>query len=83
MKPARHGSSRKVEAAADVVGAGVASTHADYGRLRYEWISTDVDEDGDYLGQFQVTYTDGTIDYWPTAEDGEESFLLIRIQKQV
>lgn len=46
------------EASATVEDAG-------NGVVKYQWISTDTDEDGRYDGEFAVTWADGTITRFP------------------
>jgi hypothetical protein len=61
------------EAEADVVGDPTL------GEVEYEWQPGDTDVAGNFLGEFDVTYTNGKTETFPNGEDG----FLIKIRAQL
>lgn len=59
---ARGASSTTVDAAATIVDGPT-------GVVKYQWVTADTDTAGDYLAEFEVTYTDGTIESFPNRYD--------------
>ncbi len=50
----------KVEAACTLLDADDVEQSAGYdGKVRYQWLSGDTDTAAVYLGEFEITYTDG------------------------
>jgi len=52
------GSTLKVDAAATLVDAA-------QGSIKYTWTGSDTDSAGNYSAEFEVTYSDGTIETFP------------------
>jgi hypothetical protein len=48
----------------DTAGA-VAVTNATEGEVKYEWQSDDTDEWGEYYAEWEVEYSDGTVETFP------------------
>lgn len=49
------------------------------GLMRYQWISTDTDTAGDYLGEFEVTYANGCVETFPTTSDAAAEYLRVHV----
>jgi len=58
-------SSAKVDAN---TSTGVSATDAANGKVKYEWSSGDTDTAGRYHAEWQVTYSDGTIETFPNSD---------------
>ena len=56
VKPA--GAVKVSAATANIVNAGL-------GRVRYNWVAANTDTSDEYEGEFQVTFSDGTIQTFP------------------
>lgn len=54
--------SPKVNAAGTIIGA------ATNGQVRYTWTGTDTDTIGDYIAEFQVTFSGGFVETFPNWE---------------
>lgn len=52
----------KVNTAGTIIGA------ATNGQVRYTWVGTDTDTIGDYIAEFQVTFSGGFIETFPNWE---------------
>jgi hypothetical protein len=52
----------KISAAAAVLDATLAI-------VQYSWAVGDTDEDGDYNGEIEITWPDGTTETWPSGDD--------------
>lgn len=50
-----------VSGSVKISGATCVITNALKGQLRYNWIAADTNTAGSYLGEFEVTYPDGSI----------------------
>ena len=48
----------KIDAAADIVSEAL-------GQVKYQWLTADTDTAGIYRGEWEVTYSDGTIETFP------------------
>jgi len=59
---------RKVAGDGSIVNTGhTACTHTDAtnGVTKYEWADDDLDDDGDYEGEIEITYSSGKIQTYP------------------
>jgi hypothetical protein len=51
------------------IDAGVTVTDPENGAIQYDWASGDTDTPGTYYAEFQVTYTDGSVESFPNTEN--------------
>jgi hypothetical protein len=51
------------------IDAGVTVTDPANGAIQYDWVSGDTDTPGTYYAEFQVTYTDGSVESFPNTEN--------------
>ena len=58
MRPAAEGSTVKVNALATIVNATL-------GQVEYQWAAGDTDTEGQFVGEWEVTFADGTIGTFP------------------
>lgn len=56
---------RKTGSSATVVDEAATVVTADAGLVRYDWQTSDTDTVGSYQAEFEVTYSDGTIETFP------------------
>ena len=49
-----------------VVEADAVVVSGAAGTVRYDWTAADVDRVGDHLAEFQVTYSDGAVETFPS-----------------
>jgi hypothetical protein len=56
---------RKNGAKENVVDAPAVVISAPDGLVRYNWVGSDTAEVGSYLAEFEVTYTDSTVETFP------------------
>lgn len=62
----------KVNGNAVLVGPAVDS------KVKYQWVALDVDTPGDYDGEFEVTWSDGSKTTFPN-----NGYILVRIKRQL
>ena len=60
------------------LNAVAAIVNAAAGTVRYAWAAGDTDTPGDYWGEFQVTFNDGTIETFPN-----DRHLVIRVTAEL
>ncbi len=51
------------------IDTGVTVTDPGNGAIQYDWVSGDTDTPGTYYAEFQVTYTDGSVESFPNTEN--------------
>ena len=51
------------------VDASASVTDPENGAIQYDWASGDTDTPGTYYAEFQVTYTDGSVESFPNTEN--------------
>ena len=66
-------SSAKVDAAATIVDAA-------NGVIKYVWIAADVNEAGDFIAEFEITFSGGKIQTFPNSK---ENRLIVRIREDL
>lgn len=64
----------------DVVDAGATINDASSGKVQYNWQTGDTSTPGDYLAEWEVTYSDGSIESFP---NNDEQQLEVRIEPEV
>jgi hypothetical protein len=65
---------RKVNKTSTKVNASATLADAANGVVKYEWQTEDTDTADTYLGEFKVTYTDGSVESFPS-----DHYLYIKI----
>lgn len=58
--------------------SGVSATDASNGKVKYSWSSGDTDTSGRYHAEWQVEYSDGSIETFPNAD-----YIEIRILEEL
>jgi 5-hydroxyisourate hydrolase-like protein (transthyretin family) len=48
-----------------IVDTAAVVTNATAGRVKYEWVAADTATSGGFRGEFEVTYSDATIETYP------------------
>lgn len=71
----RRGTVKVNRQAATITDDGAAT---DTPTVQYDWASADTDTAGTYYGEFEVTYTDATVETFPN-----NGFITIRVTKDI
>lgn len=63
------------------IDATATVTDAANGKVRYDWQTGDSDTLGFFQGEFEVTFSDGTVGSFPS--DSSASFIIIQVSKDI
>lgn len=62
----------------DTVAGNVSVPDAVNGIVKYEWSSSDTEKEGFYDGEFEVEYSDGTVETFPN-----EDYIIVQIKRDL
>jgi len=69
---------RKTRGVASVVSAAAVVVDPATGQVRYDWTESDTAASGNFEGEFEVTYADGSIETFPN-----EGYIDILVPEQI